>query len=737
EPGIGKSRLAEALRAAIASDSHTVLHYQCSAHHVNSAFFPVVTQLERAARIARQEAPSTKLNKLAALMAKATPDVGDDLALIGSLLSIPAGGPDSGPQLEPDQRKTRTLAALVRQLEGLVTGTPVLCVFEDVHWIDPSTLELLERLVERVETLPALVLVTCRPEFTAPWAGQPHTTLIALSRLDRRQARAVVEQIGERFPLADDLVTEIVGKTDGIPLFIEELTRAVLDTTRVQHMPAPGNDEPSLSSVGIPSTLQDSLMSRLDRLSVGKPVAQMAAALGREFSRELIATVAEYGDEEIETALEELVRSGLVFRRGAGAGARYIFKHALVQDAAYQSMLRTARRDLHDRIAAVLIEQFPEAVEINPELVAHHDTEAGNLARAASYWRQAGKRAADRAAHVEAIGHYSRGLALLEALDDDTLVASLGMAFNLGLAASMRVLERRDEAFEALDRAESAGETAKDAAGLTDVHYLRGNLFFPQGRIDECLREHERSLDLARRHGLAEKEARALGGMGDAYYLRGRIVTAGRLIDTCVGLCQEHDFRRIRAAYQPMRGLVRFFEMRFDEADEDAKTGAALAAEIGEARPRIVAQQVLSYVLADMARNAEAVAAGEHATALARRLGTPNLEASAKAHMARALYGVGERGAAVELLREAYEMIRASGLAFLGPTVLGYLAWTTSDERERSWALDTGESLLGKDAVSHNYVRFYRFAAETCLEAGQWGEAARYADALEEYTRPE
>jgi class 3 adenylate cyclase len=433
EAGIGKSRLTEAIRERIAPTTHTRIRYQCSPHHMNSALYPVISQLGRAAGISRQDEPARKLEKLRDLLRQATPDVDDVLPLIADLMSIPAEGLYVEPRLDSQQQKELTLGAIIRLLESLASTDRVLCVFEDVHWVDPSTLELLERIVERCEFLSMLVLVTCRPDFSAPWTGQAHTSLVSLSRMTQPQARVIAQQIAEHTTLDQTLLDDIVAKTDGIPLFVEELTRAVLDSDDGARVDDTSVSHARFESIGIPATLQDSLMSRLDKLSVGKPIAQMASALGRDFSYEIIAAVAQQENEKVEAALDELTRSGLVLRRGTGRNASYMFKHALVQDAAYQSMLRSARCELHGRIALVLIEQFSEIQETAPEIVARHCSEAGLVNQATQYWQQAGERAAARAAHSEAIEHYSKGLALVSEVEAERTRNSLRVAFNLGL----------------------------------------------------------------------------------------------------------------------------------------------------------------------------------------------------------------------------------------------------------------------------------------------------------------
>jgi predicted ATPase/class 3 adenylate cyclase len=737
EAGIGKSRLTEEIRRSIAADPHIRVGYQCLAHYQNSAFHPVIAQLERAAGISHRHSAMEKLDLLESLLRRSEElDIGD-VSLIADLLSVPSGDRYPDAPSEPEQRKAKTLSALIRQLELLTAGNPVLWVFEDVHWIDPSTLELLERLVERVNDLPVLIIATCRPDFGASWAGQPHTSLLALSRMDRRQSRAIVDQFVEPNELPESVLADIIAKTDGVPLFIEEFTRVLLESSNNISNDKSETGQQSYASVGVPATLQDSLMARLDRLAVGKPIAQVAAALGREFSHELIATVCEQESSEIEVALDELTDLGLVRRRGFGEQASYVFKHALVQDVAYQSLLRSARQTLHCRIACVLTDQFPDTARLQPEIVARHFSEGGQPNQAMTYWQQAGERAFTRAAHAEAIGHYSQALGLLDSIDEAEQRATAEIALNLGLAASMRVVDRLDEALQALGRAEAAAQAFDRPAELAEVHYLKGNIYFPLGQLEECLQSHELSRDFARRVGLLEKEARALGGMGDAYYQRGRLITAGEHYSSCIGLCQNHGFEQIEVAYLPMRGITRMYELRFREGIEDARSASAHAREIHNLRAEIISLQVISYLLSDMDEFDEAEKSSQRAIELCRRLGSGNLGASAQAHYGKLLGQLGRRQEATRILREAYASSKESGLNFLGPSILGYLAVTTDDPEERSQALREGERLLLEKSVSHNYLRFYRFAMDASLETGNWSETERYASAMETYAHAE
>ena len=373
EPGIGKSRLTVALQERLQEEPHTRLRYFCSPHHTDSAFYPVIAQLERAAGLERQDALRTKLDKLASLLDPSSR--GDsDLQLLAELLSISIGDQFPPLDMSAQRMKQKTLDALLLQLEMLARQRPVLMVYEDVHWIDPSSRELLDMAVERVARLPVLLVISFRPEFQPPWTGQAHVTMLGLSRLGRREGAALVGSVAGNKPLPDEIMQEIVERTDGVPLFVEELTKAVLEAG------VPDEDSrrtvtmtPS-SALAVPATLHASLMARLDRLGLAaKEIAQIGAVVGREFSYELLVPVAQKSDAELQGALGRLSDVGLVFCRGTLPQATYMYKHALVRDAAYGSLLRGQRLQLHGRVVAAL--EKTEATE--PSLLAQHAPKRG------------------------------------------------------------------------------------------------------------------------------------------------------------------------------------------------------------------------------------------------------------------------------------------------------------------------------------------------------------------------
>ena len=441
EPGIGKSRIVETLRQRAAPEGPIRLRYQCSPYHTSSALYPVIEQLARAAHLDESDSPPVRLDKLESMLVQSTPNVERVAPLIATLLSIPFGDRYAPLELTREQQKEETLASLVAQFRGLCHRRPVLLVFEDVHWADPTSLELLGLLVDEAQSERALVIITYRPEFTPPWTAFGHITALTLNRLSHSLGAAIIESITGGKPMPDGVCDQIVDKTDGVPLFIEELTKAVVESGLLEDKGNRYELAGPLPPLAIPATLQDSLMSRLDRLTLEKEVAQTAAVIGREFTHELISAVSTRSESELGRALEVLLAAGLVFRRGTPPRARYMFKHALVRDAAYASLLRSKRHHLHGRIADILESRFPERAQMEPELLAYHYEQAGLRENAIGYWRQAGQRASERSANVESIAHGQKGLALVEQLpggeERDRL--ELGLQIMLGAAwISMR-----------------------------------------------------------------------------------------------------------------------------------------------------------------------------------------------------------------------------------------------------------------------------------------------------------
>jgi class 3 adenylate cyclase len=453
EPGIGKSRLTAALSQHIESEPHTRLRYFCSPHDQDSALYPFIGQLERGAGFTRDDTATMKLDKLAALLGEGAEP--GDLSLITEMLSLSGGERFPPLDLSPQRKKERTLAALLRQLQALARQQPVLMIFEDLHWIDPTSRELLDLTVERIAAMPVLLVATYRPEFQPPWIGGSQVTVIALNRLGRNEGARLVHRLaGNLGALPPDVVDEIVERTDGVPLFVEELTKAVVEA---------GADRGSISisavpasSLAVPATLHASLLGRLDRLGPSaKTVAQVGAAIGRDFSYELLAATAPLAEPELQEALRRLVEAGLVFQRGVPPAAEYLFKHALVQDTAYSTLLRGPRQALHRRIAEGLEQQFPDFIETRPEILAHHYGEAAVADKAIAYWHLAGKSSVAKSAVREATAQLRRGLSLLDGLPETRERNQLELDIHVTLTQALMAGKgyANPEAVAALERA--------------------------------------------------------------------------------------------------------------------------------------------------------------------------------------------------------------------------------------------------------------------------------------------
>jgi class 3 adenylate cyclase/predicted ATPase len=478
EPGIGKSRLTAALLERLATETHTRLRYFSSPQHTDSALYPIIGQMERAAGLARDDPPQAKLDKLDAVLALGSASV-QDATLFAEMLSLTNDGRYPSLALTPQQRRQRTMEALTAQVEALSRPNPVLMIFEDAQWADPTSLEVLGRAVDRIRTLRVLLVVTFRPEFAPPWIGQPHVTPLTVNRLTQRDIAAMIDRIVGNKELPASIRQDIVERTDGIPLFVEEMTKAVLEAE------SEGAAEHAIAAIpspttAVPASLHASLMARLDRLGPGKELAQIAATIGREFSHALLAAAASKPDAEFNSALERLVAAGLLFRQGVAPHANYLFKHALVQDAAYGTLLREPRRALHARIAETLESQFAEIAENQPELLARHCTEAGQIEKAAGLWGRAGQRSLERSATVEAVAQLTRALDQIGVLPATPALRSEEIKIQVGLTnalmhakgyAAPETKASVERARTLIDRAEALGEPPEDPLLLFSVLY--------------------------------------------------------------------------------------------------------------------------------------------------------------------------------------------------------------------------------------------------------------------------
>jgi len=549
EAGIGKSRLTRALLDGLASEPHLRMRYFCSPHHRNSALFPVISQLEHAAEFARDDTAERKLAKLAALLdrAGAAPEPID---LIADLLSLPARHP--APELSPQQRKEKTLAALLAQIDGLARQQPVLMLFEDLHWIDPTSLELLTAIVDRVQRLPVLLLATTRPEFTPPWPSHAHVTALSLTRLSRRECVALVDRITDGKALPDEVLEQILARTDGVALFIEELTRTVIESGMLIDAGDRYRMVGRMPLLAIPTTLHDSLTARLDRLAPVKEVAQIAACIGRDFDYDLLAAASDMPEDSLRSALEALQHAELIIAHELPA-ERYSFKHALVRDAAYAGLLRSRRAQLHAAIARVIEQFFAHLVEAEPETLAYHLTEAGLPEKAAGYWLSAGKIAVARFANIEAIAHLRRGIEAVSGFADGATKDrfELDLQFALGPCLLATQGPHSNATAATLTRARELCERLGSAPEYPRVVQWSAIMHAQRGELPEALDGCTTAVGLAEATGDRPAAVSAMRAAGSVLMVMGRLAEARRILECSINgldMCDESGTLATRAA---------------------------------------------------------------------------------------------------------------------------------------------------------------------------------------------
>ncbi len=667
EAGLGKSRITAALEERLHHEPHLRLRYFCSPYHQDSALYPFIDQISRAAGFARDDPASARLEKLEALLARAGP-AGQDVAFLADLMSLPPSERHELPSLSPQRKKERILEALIRQLEGLARGQPVVMVFEDAHWIDPTSRELLDLTVERARTLPVLLIVTFRPEFQPPWAGQPQVTTVALNRLDRTDQTFLVEQIAGAKALPDQVVAQIVDRTDGVPLFVEELTKSVLESGVLREERDRYVLDQTLPALAIPTTLHDSLLARLDRLASVRLVAQIGAAIGREFTYALVRTVSRLPEDELRSALDRLVASELVFQRGAPPDAVYAFKHALVQDAAHGSLLRSTRQQLHAQIAEALETHSPEIADMQPELLAQHYAEAGLVAKSVACWGKAGHRSAARSAMAEAAAQFYKGLDQLALLPDTPEHQRQELEFRSALGAVLQTVKglSAPETGQAFARAGELWEQLGSPSEFLQVPFGQSLYYVYRGEFERAQRLDEDLLRLSRQRN--DPAGLVLG-----HYSSGRsLMLAGRFA------ASRSHLEQVLALYDP-------------NAHHVLRHLAGLA-------PQVTSQGFLAFSLFCLGYPDQALANSTAAIAEARRLAHPPSLASSLALGGGPLSFIGDIAALDE---------RASQLVAVG-VELGFPLWRAVGTIFRGWVTVKNGDVAAGTATLRRATNAYR-----------------------------
>jgi DNA-binding winged helix-turn-helix (wHTH) protein/predicted ATPase len=700
EAGLGKSRITEEFEERLHAEPHFRLRHFCSPYHQDSALFPVIDQLGWAAGFARDDPPASKLEKLEALLARTAPP-DEDVALLADLMSLPASEHNHLPNLSPERKKERTLEALIGQLEGLAHEKPVVTVWEDAHWLDPTSRELLDLTVEHVRSLPVLLIVTFRPEFQPPWAGQPQVSMLALSRLDRRNSVTLITQIAGGKTLPDEVVFTIADRTDGVPLFAEELTKSVLERGLLREE----NDryvlDRPLQPLAIPATLHASLSARLDRLVSARRVAQIGAAIGRQFSYALLRAVSRLPEDELQTALGQLVASELVFQRGLPPDAVYSFKHALVQDAAHGSLLRKARQQLHAQTAETLEAYSPEIIESQPELLAQHYTEAGLVEKAVAFWGKAGQRSAARSAMAEAAAQFQKGLDQLALLPDIPERKQNELEFSCALGAVLNVVKgsAATETGQVYARARELWEQLGSPLEFVEVPCGQSRYHAHRGELDQAHLLAEDLLHLSRRRNDA-------AGLVMGHYSCGR------------NLMWVGSFASARSHLETVLALY------------DPNSHHLLVRQTG-IHPQLAAQAALGIVLFCLGFPDQALAQSNKAIAEARRLPHPPTLAMTLGMDALLLSMIGDDVGLEQRVDGLVAIATDQGFPFYRATGAIYGGWIkakNADVTEGLSLLRAGSSAYCAGGATVWMPLYLALLARVCEIAGQIEESTTRFD---------
>jgi class 3 adenylate cyclase/predicted ATPase len=733
EAGIGKSRLTAVLIEKLAGEPHTRLRYFCSPQHTDSPLYPIIGQMERAAELSREDTPEAKLDKLDALLTQSSTSA-HDAALFAEMLSLPNDGRYPVLQLDPQQRRQKTLEALIARIEALTGHRPVLMIFEDAHWTDPTSLEVFGRAVDRIANHRVLLIVTFRPEFMPPWMGRPHVTALTINRLAHLDIAAMIDRLAGNKLLAANIRRDIIERTDGIPLFVEEMTKAVLEAESEGEARKTAAAVPS-PAVAVPASLHASLMARLDRLGLAKGVAQIGAAIGREFSHAVLAAVVRKPEAELKSALDQMFSAGLLFRQGLPPRASYLFKHALVQDAAYGTLLRAPRRALHARIAETLESQFAEVAESQPEVLARHCTEAGLIDRAANLWGKAGRRSLARSALVEAVAQLTRALDLIATLPGTTALRRERIKLQVLLASSLMHVKgyaapetkaSLDQARALFEQAEALGEPLEDPQLLFSVLSGVWTANFVASNHDVARDLAVQFLALAERQGATVPLMIGHYNMGCSLLLTADFTQARAHLDRAIALYDPAAHRLLATGRSQDIGTailvfraVALWMLGYPEAAlADADHALKHTREISHAPTLMHALGWTGLVYIECGSYLAAKAGADELVLLADEKGALLWKALGTAIQGCVLVLSGDASNAVQLISSGIDAFRSTGAAVGTPWLLSYLARTHAalGQCDDAWRC-AGEAMTKAEATRERCTdaEIHRTAGEIAL----------------------
>lgn len=730
EAGAGKSRLLYEFRRGVKADTVTVLEGRCQSYGADTPYLPMLDALRHALGI-HDLASSNALHETAVVNIRGvSPDLEQYIPHLLHLLSIPSEEHKLPENLQGEalQRELETALAAVISLSA--TRRPMLMIYEDWHWADAASEAALSNLIGLAGNYPLMLLVLHRPEYERRWDDVEHYTSIVLHALDVADTGRMLCSVFGVDVLPEGLAEAVHERTAGNALFNEEMAHALCDEGIVEINDREARLARPLEELALPDTVHAVIRARVDRLDpADREILRLASVIGRQYDRAVLERIAPSA-QAASAALMHLTRQGLVRQVRVVPRAEYLFKHVLTQQVVYETLLHSQRKELHAKVGAAIEALYADRLEEYYERLADHYASGDCPVQAAQYLLKVGGQLRSLGQIEESISCFLRS----QELTEDEQIRCMA---RIGQAEGLRMIDRVDEALELLERAQGPAESSNLAAELAQLHYLRGNLYFPKGEFDKCLIEHESGLKWAREAGSQEAEARSLGGLADASYLSGHMRTAHLRFSECVELSRQHDFAAVCVANEAMIGWTGIYIDPLERYLESGRHAAELAAELNHPRAEAIARDYVGYALIELEQFDEASEELECGLEAAKNTQAARFEPLGLWGLGKIAYEKGNRAQAVEIGEKALRICRDTAMGYLGPTILGFLARVADDVKARRRYLAEAEELLATGCVSHNYFFVHKDAIEVYLSTQDWDAAEKHASALDAYARSE
>ena len=730
EAGVGKSRLLYEFRRSVDRDTVTLREGRCQSYGVDTPYLPMLDALRRGLRIQDMTGSDALHNTAVENIRAVSLDLEQYIPHLLHLLSIPSEQHKLPETLQGEALQRELEAAIAAIITLNATRRPMVMIYEDWHWADAASDSALMNLIRLVGNYPLMLLVLYRPEYQRRWDDVEHYNPITLPALDSAGTSRMLASVLGVEVLPDGLAEAVHDRTGGNALFNEEMAHALRDEGILEVDNSVARLTRSVDDLSLPDTVHAVIRARVDRLDPGdREVLRLASVIGRQYDRAVLERIAPSA-EQVIAALTHLTREGLVHQVRVVPRAEYLFKHVLTQQVVYETLLHSQRKTLHAKVGAAIEVLYADRLEEYYERLADHFASGDCPVQAAQYLLKVG-------VQLRSLGQIEESIACFQRADDLTEDQQIRCQASIGQAEGLRMIDRVEQALEILERAQGPAEAGNLASELAQLHYLRGNLYFPKGEFDKCLVEHESGLKWAREAGSQESEARSLGGLADAAYLTGRMRTAHLRFAECVEVSRQQEFATVYVANEAMIGWTGIYIDPLDKFLDSGRHAAQLAAELNHPRAGAIARDYVGYALIELEQFDEASEELKRGLEAANNTQAARFEPLGLWGLGKIANKKGNRAQAVEIGEKALRICRDTAMGYLGPTILGFLAGVADDVKAQRRYLTEAEELLASGCVSHNYFFVYRDAMEACLSTQDWDAAEKHANALETYTSPE